>query len=330
MGPKKANVASTVRRLLDGLRPLGAKQMPFWPGQAFAVAVALIAIAVRVAFDPYVSGVPFITLFLAVVIAVYWAGPAAAATVVAITAGFASWKWLFLSPTGSETASSLVRLVLFIALSGMIVLIIGAHQRSYREKVSSERRAEVLAEEMRHRVANLLQIVQTLIRRTAPNAETPAELRISLTRMIDAMSRAQSVSAQCPEQGTDLRSLLTTLLEPFPVVRITLSGPDTLIPAEAVTPVGLVVFELATNAAKYGSLSNESGSVSVSWIVDPREVVIAWTERGGPTVSIGERKGFGSVLLTTAVPPAVGGVEVAYPEIGVEARVRLAAKDQRS
>jgi two-component system CheB/CheR fusion protein len=67
------------------------------------------------------------------------------------------------------------------------------------------------------------------------------------------------------------------------------------------TTLGLVLHELGTNAAKYGALSAPGGKVMVSWRVEPgtpqRNLIIEWTERGGPAVSTPERKGFGSVLI---------------------------------
>jgi two-component sensor histidine kinase len=100
-----------------------------------------------------------------------------------------------------------------------------------------------------------------------------------------------------------------------------------LAPNEAVT-LSLVFHELATNAAKFGALSNACGKIEVCWDVDdddkPAEVRIAWRESGGPKVSSPMAGGFGSKLLERAVAHELGGQTVVdYAEAGIEYRLRL-------
>ncbi len=89
--------------------------------------------------------------------------------------------------------------------------------------------------------------------------------------------------------------------------RFRVVGPKLSLPRHQMEYLGLAIHELATNAIKYGALSAEDGDVSVHWSADDGEFRFDWIERGGPAVSAPKRKGFGSVILESAVPAAFGG-----------------------
>jgi two-component sensor histidine kinase len=69
----------------------------------------------------------------------------------------------------------------------------------------------------------------------------------------------------------------------------------------------MAIHELATNAAKYGSLSVETGSLSVAWAAADGVVSITWIERGGPRVMPSSSTGFGMTLLNRTVKESLGG-----------------------
>jgi two-component sensor histidine kinase len=93
--------------------------------------------------------------------------------------------------------------------------------------------------------------------------------------------------------------------------RVTL-GPD---PAQA---IGMAFHELATNAGKYGALSNDEGRVSITWSLDDGSFLLSWTERDGPPVAAPSRSGFGSIVLNTLVRGSLSGeVDVEYHPEGV-------------
>jgi two-component sensor histidine kinase len=90
--------------------------------------------------------------------------------------------------------------------------------------------------------------------------------------------------------------------------RATIDGPAVTLPAVAAQPVAMAVHELATNAAKHGALSAETGTVAVAWRVEGRDLRIRWTERGGPPVGgAPERSGFGSRLLDGTIRTQLRG-----------------------
>jgi two-component system CheB/CheR fusion protein len=88
--------------------------------------------------------------------------------------------------------------------------------------------------------------------------------------------------------------------------RLRISGDPVLLSADIATPFGLVLHELATNAAKYGALSNRKGTVSLSWTVksqgSDRVVIAVWKEKGGPAVKAPKGKGLGSTLIERVIP----------------------------
>jgi two-component system CheB/CheR fusion protein len=90
--------------------------------------------------------------------------------------------------------------------------------------------------------------------------------------------------------------------------RIVIEGPEVAIGGEAVTSLALVLHELATNAAKYGSLSTRSGRVRISWTVKEDRLALSWEEQGGPLIKgAPEREGFGSLLARRSVNGQLDG-----------------------
>jgi two-component system, chemotaxis family, CheB/CheR fusion protein len=110
-------------------------------------------------------------------------------------------------------------------------------------------------------------------------------------------------------QGADLAALTRMQIEPYTsdgADRLSIAGPPISLPAHLATPFGLVLHELATNAAKYGSLTERTGSVHVTWSLSQRNgqrhIELEWKERGGPAPSEPDHRGLGSVLIENGIP----------------------------
>jgi two-component sensor histidine kinase len=103
------------------------------------------------------------------------------------------------------------------------------------------------------------------------------------------------------------------------------NGPDIRLLPKSALAIAMAVHELATNAAKYGALSNGSGRISVHWDIaerDERHLQIVWTEMGGPEVTAPTRKGFGSRLIERGLAGQLGGEAVIdYRGTGVVCRI---------
>ncbi len=106
-----------------------------------------------------------------------------------------------------------------------------------------------------------------------------------------------------------------------------MSGPDVLLPPRIVTPIGLLVHELTTNAVKHGSLSVVTGEVSVVWSVvegSPRRLRLSWHERGGPPVEAPSRIGYGSRLIDRTIKGELqGDADLQYLSDGLRANIDL-------
>jgi two-component sensor histidine kinase len=112
-------------------------------------------------------------------------------------------------------------------------------------------------------------------------------------------------------ESAQLSSLIRATLRPFAIKdRLEVSGPDLRVRPQAAVSLALALHELATNATKYGALSNETGTIAVRWTVTKGELPLfrlVWKERGGPQVVVPEKSGFGSRLIQKGLAGELGG-----------------------
>lgn len=183
------------------------------------------------------------------------------------------------------------------------------------QRKQAEESHELLAGEMSHRVKNLLSIAASLTNFTSRSATTKEEMAFDLTNRLMALGRAQDLVRPLPGQKRGaalLGDLISVLLAPYDEkdasVRIRVSVPKINVGESSSTALALVLHELATNSAKYGSLSVASGTLDVSCNADDESVLITWTERGGPPVAApGMIEGFGSKLVQRSMAVQLGG-----------------------
>ena len=200
------------------------------------------------------------------------------------------------------------------------------------QRKQAEEANELLAGEMSHRVKNLLQIASALTQITSRSAMTKEDMALELTNRLMALGRAQELVRPVPGQqnkSTLLGDLISVLLAPYDekgaTVRIRVSVPKIDVGEQSSTALALVLHELATNSAKYGSLSVASGTLDVSCAADDDAVVVVWTERGGPAiVAPAMLEGFGSKLVHRSVATQLGGtIAFHWSEEGVVVTMRL-------
>jgi PAS domain S-box-containing protein len=212
--------------------------------------------------------------------------------------------------------------------------------RDQTERHQGEERRALLVGELGHRVKNALATVQALAAQTLSQVGAPADLRTAFEARLMALARAHDMLSQSGWDGAPLREVVARTLEPYAigdrVGRLLVNGPPVLLAPNTTVTLHLAVHELATNAAKHGSLSVAHGRVEVTWELEQRSiakrpmVTILWRERGGPLVRPPDHRGFGSRLLERALPRESGGeVTLGFPPEGVECRIRLplAAKE---
>jgi PAS domain S-box-containing protein len=187
-----------------------------------------------------------------------------------------------------------------------------------------EEHVHLLMREVNHRAKNMLSLVQAIARQTA--ARAPEDFIGRFTERIQALAANQDLLVRNEWQGVDVEDLVRAQLAHFADLigrRIAVRGPKQLrLNAAAAQAIGLALHELATNAGKYGALSVDAGRVEVGWAVDRDIFAMSWTERGGPSVSPPERRGFGSTVIASMAKLSVGGeVELDYAPSGLTWRL---------
>lgn len=201
------------------------------------------------------------------------------------------------------------------------------------ERKMAEESRELLAREMSHRVKNLFAIASALTRIASRSATTPEDMARDVTQRLKALAHAHELirpSLSQQKKALHLSDLLATLLAAYDdkgIVgdRIRIEGHEVLVGEASITTVALVVHELATNSIKYGSLSSVSGTVDVSCSVEDGDVVIVWTEKGGPALSSHRGEvGFGSKLICTSITGQLGGtIKFEWPLEGAVVTLRV-------
>jgi PAS domain S-box-containing protein len=202
------------------------------------------------------------------------------------------------------------------------------------DRKAAEDHIQFLMHEISHRSKNLLMVIQSIARRTARTAGTMEEFENRFERRLQGLAASHDVLVRENWHGAPLADLVRQQLVPFAEIqssRFEIAGPDVVITAEAAQAIGLAIHELATNAIKYGALSEASGKVSVSWMLDgeadaPGPLLLSWIEQGGPPVSPPSRKGFGHVVIGEMVERSLNGkVAVEFASEGLRWRVSIPA-----
>jgi PAS domain S-box-containing protein len=184
----------------------------------------------------------------------------------------------------------------------------------------AEEQVHLLMREANHRARNMLSLVQAVARQTT--ASEPVHFVETFIQRIQALAVNQNLLDENRWHGADVDDLVRVQLAHFADLvgsRIAVRGPKLRLNAAAAQAVGLAIHELATNASKYGALSNDGGRVEVDWWSDACIFAMHWTERGGPPVSPPSRRGFGTTVVESMAKRAVGGeVDLNYARSGLE------------
>jgi two-component sensor histidine kinase len=225
------------------------------------------------------------------------------------------WTYSY-SPIGDDSESS--------GVGGVLVICTETTQR-----VLAERRQELLVDELHHRMKNLIMLVQAISMQTAKGASSAEQAHREFSSRLMALARAQDVLAGEQWEGSDLAKIVASAIGHLTGIahRFRISGPPVYLPARSAFGLSLALHELATNAAKYGALKNERGSVTIAWTVDhlggSEQLDLQWEERGGPPVQPPLRKGFGSRMIERLASGEFGAkVQTTYAREGLRCRIQ--------
>ena len=211
--------------------------------------------------------------------------------------------------------------------------------------VTASKRAEehqrLLTGELQHRVKNTLALVQAIASQTLRGATDVDEMREALAARLISLGRAHDILTEASWTAAPIMDVVEGALgihrQPDSA-RLRIGGPNVLLAAKPALSLALALHELATNAAKYGALSNEVGVVDLRWHVsdedDTPRLHLIWSEHGGPPIpGPPARRGFGSRLIERSFDAEAGGeVRLTYAPTGLTCRLQVALsanQDQR-
>ena len=176
------------------------------------------------------------------------------------------------------------------------------------ERKEAEVRQDLLAREVDHRARNALAIVQSIVRLTRANS---VEGYVGAVEgRIKALGRAHALLSDARWHSADLGALVAEELAPYRVGggdKVQVSGPNVALPPHMAQGLALALHELATNAAKHGALSSLLGKLSLNWQLRPDNLVLRWSETGGPPVSPPSTRSFGLKVIRTSIENQLNG-----------------------
>jgi two-component sensor histidine kinase len=194
--------------------------------------------------------------------------------------------------------------------------ILARQAADYLERKQSEQIQQTIVYELQHRSNNLLAVIQSIAQRSLTGDQTKKAFEARL----QALARANRALLRSNWGGVDLKQLVRAELEAFSK-RASVKGVSVLLSPQQAQNFTLALHELATNSAKYGSLSKNTGKVEVSWTIKPNPsgsvLKFRWQESGGPRVNAPTRQGFGTQLIKGAF----SDVSLEYPVEGLRCEI---------
>jgi two-component sensor histidine kinase len=197
------------------------------------------------------------------------------------------------------------------------------------DRKRSEEERELLLREFGRRIKNAFALVHALAVQTRRHSKDLEEFERAFLGRLDTLARVSALVGKDDLEAVDLRAVAEGVLEPHAVMgALHLAGPAVPLPAKTAHTLSLVLHELATNAAKYGALGKEGGTVELAWSTmagpSDSELCLTWVERDGPEVREPTRRGFGRTLVEQTVTSSLGGsVKLDFPAEGVRCRIEI-------
>jgi PAS domain S-box-containing protein len=203
--------------------------------------------------------------------------------------------------------------------------VVGASKiaRDITEQKRTQDRVATLAREAEHRSKNVLATVQAAV--NLSRADTSEDLKKAIEGRIQALANVHSLFVESRWIGADLSTIAAQELGPYAIRgRVHIEGPAVLLEPNTAQAFAVSLHELATNAAKYGSLSENGGRVGLEWVHGAdRELVLRWTETGGPPVEPPTREGFGSRVIAGMVRQLQGTVRFDWHPSGLVCEIAI-------
>jgi two-component sensor histidine kinase len=204
------------------------------------------------------------------------------------------------------------------------------------QDVTARKRAEetqqLLMNELNHRVKNMLASVGAIAQQTLRRTRDPKAFGESFSGRLQSLSRIHSLLMSTGWDGAELHDIIHDQVLPGAVddKRVMATGPAVHLEAQAAMHIAMMLHELGTNSAKYGSLSKPDGSISISWTVTENFLRLDWRERGGPPIKVPLGRGFGTTLIEQTVKGEGGNAQRTVEADGMHWEISLPLADGAS
>ncbi|HEY7689966.1 MAG TPA: HWE histidine kinase domain-containing protein [Dongiaceae bacterium] len=287
--------------LLQGRAPTAASVLVF-------IAAALLKPLLDAGAGAYLP--PFITFYPAVVLISLISGPRLG--LIAVAAALAVSTYFWISPYHGFALvdlASLYSVITFAVFGALISAIGGVARQLLEEHAAHAAERSRMARETVHRIKNLIAVIQAISMKVARHSDGMSDYNAKFSSRLAALASAQDVLIRTEWQDVSVSEIIDSALAPFrpnPALAVN-PGPDIVLPARYVSGLSLALYELATNAMKYGALLARPGSVTLAWRSAGNTGTLVWTEvaTGAPR-NPGESTGFGTMLIQTALGHALG------------------------
>ncbi len=213
----------------------------------------------------------------------------------------------------------------------LLEIILRLTDEAVQERAKAQQQQELLIAELNHRVRNILNLIRGLINQSRGEADSIENFAEIVGGRISSLASAHDNITKGNWSSASLHDLIDTEADAYSSGnrdRVSIEGPEAMVSPEAYTVLALVIHEMITNSAKYGSLADSSGNLVITVARDKDDaLLIEWVERGGPPVKPPKRRGFGSTIIERSIPFELSGdANIEYKLSGVEAQFCVPAR----
>ena len=289
---------------------------------AFATFLVVIAGLIRWGLSFISQDIFLFAAFYPAILFATYIGGLGVGVFAAVLGAAIAWGAFVPHPLGAGVQ---IKLLAYLVASSLIIW--GAdHYRRIRKRLEDEENFRKLAvEELAHRLKNKLATIQSII---SFQLRDEPQVRDTILRRLSALSATDDLIMAAQGQGARIRDVVSTELRPYGASRISIEGPDCLLSPKLALTMALLIHELATNAAKYGALSNSLGRLSIAWLVFGEELNLEWRESDGPIVTAPTHSGFGVRLVSRAMDQFGGTIETNFEPTGLVCKLNVSLPER--
>lgn len=258
----------------------------------------------------------FPAIILSALFAGFWPG------IVALTLSVFIGIFAFTPPNviAGPSSAFFTNLSIFI-LAGLCTVWLGHLFRSaVRQLQNEQEQRELILKEVEHRARNMGALGAAIVQLSLKDNPEAAHLINSRMRTLQT---ANDLISNAPEMQPDIQSIVRQELAPYDLARCEMRGNELRLRSDIARAVALIVHELATNAVKYGALSENGGRVEIGWSQTGNLIEVNWKESGGPKLDAPSRVGFGTRLIDATVKGMNGSAERNFGNGGFSCRITL-------